>query len=380
MFFHEDIKGNRLPRGTICLTYDDGPGESQGDGPGPHTQALGRFLREQGIRATFFVVGRHVESYRDSVAALHACGQMVGNHTYSHPGLVALAESGGDVVAELERTELLLRPITGAALTYFRAPYGNWRQVEEVGPGITRDRSDSIVATRLNGSDRLAAMVGPVNWDIVAEDWECWRLGIPPHEAARRYADEAERVGRGIILMHDSSEDPEMRPRNQTYQMTRYLVPELKRRGFRFVGLDRVPQAASAAGVRSLVSLAAEGAPSLIVDVEAGDAIMPGPAGAPAARFGVVPLDGDAFALRAPNGLFLSVSESKGPAGDSTVAADGTAAGLRQRLRLEVLGRGRHAIRTHGDRYLALVDTEAGRRIAATARRAGRSGFTLRRE
>ncbi len=369
MFFHEDIKGDRLPIGTVCLTYDDGPG--------PHTQVLGRFLREQGIRATFFVLGRHVEACRESVAALHACGHLVGNHTYSHPGLVALTESGGDVVGELVRTNVLVHQVTGASPRYFRAPYGNWRQVEEAGPGITRDRGESIVADRLNASGRLSAVVGPVNWDIVAEDWECWRLGVPPDEAAHRHADEAERVGRGLILMHDSSEDPDMRPRNQTYPMTRYLVPELKRRGFRFVGLDEVPQAFSAAGVRSMVYLAAEGEPSLTVGVEAGDAIIPGPADAAAARFGIVPLDGDDFALRAPNGLFLTVGDYNDLDLQSKVAADGTAAGPRQRLRLEFLGRGRHAIRTHGDRYLALVDTEAGRRLAATARRAGRSCFTL---
>ncbi len=377
MFFHEDLKGNRLPRGTVCLTYDDGPGEADGDGPGPHTQALGRFLREEGIRATFFVVGCHVESFRESVASLHACGHLVGNHTYSHPGLVALAESGGDVVAELEQTERLLRPITGASLTYFRAPYGNWRQVEEVRPGISRDRGDSIVADRLNAAGRLSSLIGPVNWDIVAEDWECWRQGIPPDEAARRYADEVERIGRGLILMHDSSEDPAMRARNQTYLMTRHLVPDLKRRGFRFIRLDEVPQVVSAAGVRSLIVLAADGAPSLVVDTGAGDAIIPGTDDAPAQRFGVVPLDGDTFALRAASGLFLTVGARDGSSVDLPVAADGTAVGPHQRLKLEPLGRGGFAIRTHGDRYLSQVDTTAGRRLAATARSAGRSSFTL---
>ncbi len=26
MFFHVDIKGERLPYRTLCLTFDDGPG------------------------------------------------------------------------------------------------------------------------------------------------------------------------------------------------------------------------------------------------------------------------------------------------------------------------------------------------------------------
>src|SRR5262245_56871277 len=56
MFFHRDIKGDRLPRGTVCFTYDDGPGVTEGDGPGPNTLELGRYLFEQEIAATFFVV------------------------------------------------------------------------------------------------------------------------------------------------------------------------------------------------------------------------------------------------------------------------------------------------------------------------------------
>ncbi len=51
MFFDQDIIGNRLPPGTICLTYDDGPG--------PETLELGRYLAEQHIPATFFVIGQH---------------------------------------------------------------------------------------------------------------------------------------------------------------------------------------------------------------------------------------------------------------------------------------------------------------------------------
>ena len=63
MFLHADIKGNDLPARTLCLTYDDGPGESCGDGAGPRTEALGEFLSSEGIRAIFFVIGAHAERH-----------------------------------------------------------------------------------------------------------------------------------------------------------------------------------------------------------------------------------------------------------------------------------------------------------------------------
>jgi peptidoglycan/xylan/chitin deacetylase (PgdA/CDA1 family) len=241
VFFHADLKGADLPPGTLCLTYDDGPGE--------HTAELGRYLHAEGIAATFFVIGRHALGHEDLLGRLRAGGHLVGNHTWSHPGLVALAQAGGDVVGEIERTDRLIRPFVDGPTVLFRAPYGNWREVDESG----RDRPTSVVCDVVNQSGKFDHCVGPVNWDVVAEDWECWRQGVAPEEAARRYAAEAGRVGRGIVLMHDSSEDPAMRPRNRTMEMTKLFVPLLKAKGFRFVRLDEVP------GVRAAMQAAGAG-------------------------------------------------------------------------------------------------------------------------
>ena len=47
--------------------------------------------------------------------------------------------------------------------------------------------------------------------------------------------------------MHDSTADiQEIRVRNRRSSLTRLLVPELRRRGYRFVRLDEIPQIASA--------------------------------------------------------------------------------------------------------------------------------------
>jgi peptidoglycan/xylan/chitin deacetylase (PgdA/CDA1 family) len=170
-------------------------------------------------------------------------GHHIGNHTWSHPGLVSLALSGGDVVGELQRTDRLIRPYVRRGVIFVRPPYGSWRQRDEKDEV---DKPTSVVRDILSTSGTLADHVGPVNWDIVAEDWECWRKAVTPQQAARRYLAEADRVGRGIVLMHDSSEEAALRPRNRAAAMTQFLVPLLKERGFRFVGLDQVPQVRAA--------------------------------------------------------------------------------------------------------------------------------------
>jgi peptidoglycan/xylan/chitin deacetylase (PgdA/CDA1 family) len=235
MFFHKDLKGYDLPPKTLCLTYDDGPG--------PDTLDLGRYLFDEGVRATFFVLGRHAEEYGDVLARLGAWGHRIGNHTYSHPGLVALTEAGGDVVGEVARTDALLRAHVPDAPVFFRAPYGNWRQKQ---PRTGQDSDTSIVAEVLNRSGRFPHYVGPVNWDISAADYDYWKRGAPAEECAAAYREKIGRAGRGIVLMHDSSEDPDVRPRNGALRATRLMVPALKAEGYRFVNLDDVPQVRSA--------------------------------------------------------------------------------------------------------------------------------------
>jgi peptidoglycan/xylan/chitin deacetylase (PgdA/CDA1 family) len=246
MFSHHGLYGKSLPDRTLCLTYDDGPGETGAGLPGPNTTELGRFLHQQAVRATFFVVGRHVEQFPDTLPRLREWGHIIGNHTYSHPGLVQLVLSGGDVTNELLQTDEIIRPHTAGDTVYFRPPYGNWRQKGR--PDGPEDAPRSVVADALNRCAKLSHYVGPVLWDIVAEDWDCWRRRLSPEESAQRHLTEIERVGRGIVLLHDSSEEDDVRPRNRTFELTTLLVPTLVERGYRFVGLDEVPltRAASA--------------------------------------------------------------------------------------------------------------------------------------
>jgi peptidoglycan/xylan/chitin deacetylase (PgdA/CDA1 family) len=230
MLSHHDIRGISLPPRTVSLTYDDGPG--------PSTEELGHYLFSNGIAACFFVMGRHAEQYPAVLRRLHGWRHILGNHTYSHCGLVDLALAGGNVVEEIAATDAIIKPYTGGTRIFLRPPYGSWRQQSR--PNGPQDFRTSIVADLLNASGRFAHYIGPINWDIVGEDWDCWRHDQSPEECARRYIRAAESAGRGIILMHDSSEEEEQQPKNRTLELTKLLVPALMERGFRFARLDAV--------------------------------------------------------------------------------------------------------------------------------------------
>jgi len=219
VFSSVPITGADLSDGQLVLTYDDGPG--------PNSLSVAEYLSDQGIEATFFVVGESFEKLPDVPGRVRALGHRLGNHTWTHEvgGLTAQLARGGDIVDELMRTAALL---SGEEALAFRPPWGFWNQQ---------------VAATLNADDILSpGHVGPFNWTIDCKDWAGWRDGDDPTAVAARYRVEASRAKKGIVLMHDYTADvPEIAARNRSAELTRALVPMLIADGFRFVPLAAVP-------------------------------------------------------------------------------------------------------------------------------------------
>jgi peptidoglycan/xylan/chitin deacetylase (PgdA/CDA1 family) len=103
-------------RRRLALTFDDGPNPE-------HTPALLRILKEKGVRATFFVVGREVEEHPELLRLLVAEGHQVANHTYSHPALFCFLWPR-KLREEIGRCQQAVAAVCGAAPRYFRSPVG----------------------------------------------------------------------------------------------------------------------------------------------------------------------------------------------------------------------------------------------------------------
>ena len=242
------IYGTGLPPKTVVLTYDDGPDE--------HTLELAHYLHDNGVRATFFVNGRrfcktvdatgactgpgetracdngqsqaavaapkyYAESVIDEVLAL---GHRVGNHTQDHCHLRA-QKSVANLEWEFKTTQDILDKHICDQVYLFRAPYGEW---------------DGGVVGRINAAMGFNKIVGPINWDVDGEDWDCWHKNLKPEDCARKYLNilNGKPNKNGIFLMHDR---PEF---NVGYEgpllMAKVIVPMLKAGGFKFATLDDV--------------------------------------------------------------------------------------------------------------------------------------------
>lgn len=99
----------------IALTFDDGPGM--------YTQSILAQLKQYHSRATFFVVGRNVKRYPNTIKLIKKMGCELGNHSMNHADLLKLDEAG--VQSEIHTVDFELATVIGKGADLFRPPYGN---------------------------------------------------------------------------------------------------------------------------------------------------------------------------------------------------------------------------------------------------------------
>ena len=113
--------GRTLSRGPsgrprAALTFDDGPG--------PSTPDVLDALAREGVRGTFFVLGRQAERHPETVRRIAAEGHQVANHGYDHG--ILIFRGPAHVRDQLARCETAVAAAAGpdAMTPLFRAPHG----------------------------------------------------------------------------------------------------------------------------------------------------------------------------------------------------------------------------------------------------------------
>jgi len=191
-----------LPLGAreFVLTFDDGPW------PGTTPKVLDA-LKNECVRATFFLLGRNAAAYPQLARRALSEGHTVGHHSYSHPLLDRMSMSKAEM--EIDR---------GIAADEF-ALYGR-RQTTPTTPFFRFPGFAANGALLNRVAERGLVVFGA---DVWASDW----LPMGPDQELRLILSRIERAGRGIVLFHDT--------KAQTARMLPAFLYELKRRGYRVV-------------------------------------------------------------------------------------------------------------------------------------------------
>lgn len=99
---------------VVALTFDDGPTKN--------VEQLIPLLDKYNVKATFFLIGKDIETYPDGAKRIVEAGHQIGNHTYSHNRMVL--KSPSYIKEEIERTDQLIRQAGYKGEIDFRPPHG----------------------------------------------------------------------------------------------------------------------------------------------------------------------------------------------------------------------------------------------------------------
>lgn len=113
-YINSIIKNKPNPK-QVALTFDDGPNSAS-------TPLLLDVLKQNGVKATFFVTGSEAHKYPDLVRRMVKEGHDVGNHTWNHINLTTVTPENAR--QEITNTEKELDAILGSHSNLFRSPGG----------------------------------------------------------------------------------------------------------------------------------------------------------------------------------------------------------------------------------------------------------------
>jgi cellulose synthase/poly-beta-1,6-N-acetylglucosamine synthase-like glycosyltransferase len=203
-------------------------------------------LREENVRATFFLVGSQAIAHPDIVRRTVADGNEIGLHTLTHADLSALPSWWQNL--EINDAQLAIAGITGQRTSLLRPPYSSENAaVDDAMLGVIGNAADNGYLTSLTTLD--------------SEDWT--RPGVA--QIVRNSTPQG--AAGQVLLLHDAGGD-----RSQTVAALRQLIPELRAKGYTFETLSR---AVGLAGAQRPASTSQRLAGEVLVGgVRVGDAVV----------------------------------------------------------------------------------------------------------
>ena len=114
------------------------------------TDELLRILKENEVKATFFLCGYWAEKYPEEVKKIAEAGHDIGNHSATHPHMNQLTAE--QITEELEKCHQTVKELTGIEMELFRPPYGEY--------------NNTVIETANKRNYHV------IQWDIDSLDWK----------------------------------------------------------------------------------------------------------------------------------------------------------------------------------------------------------------
>lgn len=178
----------------LVLSFDDGPSK--------YTSDLLTVLKEENVKANFFILGKNAINYPDILLQEKKDGHIIGIHSYEHMFFTKIPAE--DVLEQITTTSNIIYEITEESPNYIRVPYG-----------ILNDQVEEII----EGQELQSVL-----WNVDSLDWDYQNT----EKIVEHVIDTTQ--GNDIILMHDTF--------STTVTAVEKLIKYYKENGYEFVNLN----------------------------------------------------------------------------------------------------------------------------------------------
>ena len=182
----------------VYLTFDEGYEAG-------YTEKILDVLKENNVKATFFITGHYLNTARDIVKRMIDEGHIVGNHTAKHKSMPSLSDE--DLKDEVIKLQTAVYDMTGYEMKYIRPPKGEYSQ------------------RTLNLTNKLGYTT--VMWSLAYDDWDEQKQGR--EEYGKQIIIDNIHSG-AVILLHATSKD--------NSEILDGVIKEVKKLGYEFKGID----------------------------------------------------------------------------------------------------------------------------------------------
>ncbi|MGN0812064.1 MAG: polysaccharide deacetylase family protein [Candidatus Coproplasma sp.] len=142
----------------IYLTFDDGPSDRV-------TPKILDILKEENVKATFFIVGQRAETRKYLIKREHDEGHCVAIHSYSHQ-YKDIYSSPQALIKDIDECNDLIEEITGERSKIYRFPGGSFTVEADF---IAHVRAHGLTYVDWNASTRDAELYNPTSADLLKE-------------------------------------------------------------------------------------------------------------------------------------------------------------------------------------------------------------------
>lgn len=189
------------------LTFDDGP----------TLKATGKILdilKREDVKATFFVVGKHVKEHPELVKRAYEEGHYIANHGYNHSNS-KLYQSSDSFISEIKNTD---------------SEIGKALDIDNYCSHVFRFPNGYMSANNKAKKKEASKLLSDINYTYI--DWNCLN-----NDSVKKYSHSqllnnlkksSKNKGTLVILMHDTSDV------NDTPSILKESIDYLKEQGYEF--------------------------------------------------------------------------------------------------------------------------------------------------